>query len=174
MSLLKKILGRCRLEEETGCLIWTGAASAGQPRIYAPDPGKKGANTVQNGIRVVWQEHTGKAIPQGHRVYHAKCTNSLCLNKHHLACGPSGDWGEHIREKGHWKNAPARVLAGRAHGRKCSSVTPDAAMHILNSNDRGIDLARELQLSEKTISRVRHGKLKSVLCVDNPFAGLSI
>lgn len=174
MTPLQKIKDRCRIDEITGCWIWTGATSSGRyPRIYAPDYTTNGGkHKSQTGARAVWHVKTGKAIPPGFRVFHKKCSEDGCVNPAHLECGPTAAWGQQLQETGAWKNQPNRIQANRATGRARSVVTPAMAREIAASTDRGTHLSARLGIGRTVVSRVRRGQLRSVVAVTNPFAGL--
>lgn len=174
MTPLQQIKDRCRVDDLTGCWLWTGAMSEGKyPRVHAMDH-TAGAKRVQTGPRAAWQAATGKAIPPGHRVYHKHCAAPACLNPAHLACGPTADWGAHLAATDAWKGQAARIQANRATGRKRSSVTPELALAFMASNQTGTALAIEHGIKRSVISNARNGKLVSVLSVANPFAGLLV
>ena len=173
-NFMERIKGRCRIDDCTGCWIWCGALVEGYPRVYAPNftrnvDGKPG---VQNGTRAMWHVSSGKPIPKGYRVYHAKCTNALCINPDHLQCGPSAHVGIRIKTAGIFRDQPARIQANRQLGRARSKVTPELARYIASSSKSGEALANELNLGRTIISRVRRGTLVSVLAIGNPFSGL--
>lgn len=173
MSALERIKGSCHIDEITGCWIWMGALSAGRyPRVHAANLSKGGVMQVQTGARAVWQASTGKPIPQGHRVYHASCTNERCICPAHLACGPTTEWGKALSKQGKWKGQAKRISANRAIGRKRSVVSLDALRDIQASDETGRAMALRLGLNESVVSKARRGELKSLQVLANPFAGL--
>lgn len=170
---LQRIKDGCHIDELTGCWIWKGAMSANRyPRVHAPDHGQGGAKRVQTGARAVWQAHTGKSIPPGHRVYHHKCQHEACLNPAHLACGPTGDWGRTVSQSNQWKGQPKRISANRAIGRKRSVVSLQTLQDIQASEETGRALALRLGLNESIVSKAKRGQLTSLQVLANPFAGL--
>jgi len=171
-NYLTKIKGGCHIDDLTGCWHWRGAMSQNKyPRISAPDHTRGGGMFTQTGARAVWHAHTGKAIPEGHRVYHKGCSTNTCINPAHLACGPTGDWGKQVATHGNWRGQPARIKANRAIGRKRSAVTPAIAAEIVHSSETGVALAKRLQIKQSVISRVRRGNHMATR-PNNPFAGL--
>lgn len=170
---LQRIKEGCHIDELTGCWIWKGAMSANRyPRVHAPDLGQGGVKRVQTGARAVWQAHTGKPIPPGHRVYHQKCQHEACINPAHLACGPTEDWGRTMSQSNQWKGQAKRISANRAIGRKRSVVSLDALQIIQASDESGRAMALRLGLNESVVSKARRGQLKSLQVLANPFAGL--
>lgn len=170
---LQRIKEGCHIDELTGCWIWMGALSAGRyPRVHAANLSKGGAMQVQTGARAVWQAHTGKPIPEGHRVYHPKCTNERCICPQHLACGPTTDWGKALSKQGKWKGQATRIRANRSTGRKRSHISLTMLQEIQASDETSRAMATRMGLSESVLSNARRGKLKSLQELGNPFAGL--
>ena len=178
---LEAIKARCHINELSDCWEWRGATSASNggltqtPRIWGVDYTREPAGTlktVQTGNRAAWHAHTGKPIPKGHRVYKNRlCSNGLCVNPAHLACGTDSQLGEVVAKKGIWKNSSRRIKANRATGRKSAHVTPETLAIIQSSEKTGLALAVELGIGTSVISRARRGEMKS-LQAGNPFAGL--
>lgn len=155
---LEKVRERCYIDEDTGCWLWRGAVSQGKwPRVYAPDHSQEGSPLkTQTGRRAVWHLFTGKAIPNGWRVY-GTCTEDACLNPQHMKCGPTSELGSFIAKSGEWKGVPARIKANRLIARTRAKVTPDMVSEINQSNEKGLDLAQRLNVSDTLVSRVRRG-----------------
>lgn len=155
---LDDIKARCHINDD-GCWIWKGALSEKKwPRVWAPNHSLPGSPMrSQPGRRAVWNVKTGKAIPDGHRVY-GTCDCDLCINPDHGKCGPTSDYGKHISKTGKFKGQPRRIAANRATGRKRSKTPPDVIQEILGSDDAGIVLAAKLGLTPQRISRVKNGR----------------
>ena len=172
MTPLQRIKDRCRIDEITGCWIWTGAmAKGGYPRIYAPDYSNDGSMAVQTGTRAVWHIVTGKAIRKPQRVFHT-CGCVACVNPEHLHCGRPETWGKHLQDSGAWKGQANRIQANRAIGRKRSSVSPAMLAEIQGSPLTGAELAQKFGLARSVISKAKRGQLVAVAAVGNIFAGL--
>lgn len=182
MTPLAKIKNRCRIDDITGCWIWTGAVRGSNggltrmPNVYSEDyTADPTGNTkkTQTGNRAAWHAITGQPIPEGHRVFKAPCcSEGLCVNPGHMACGTTAQWGKSVTTRGNCKGSHARIQANRALGRSKSHVTAEIAQEIRSSPETGRALSSRLDISESVISRVRTGQLLSVLAVQNPFAGL--
>lgn len=183
MTQLDTIKNRCHIDEITGCWTWRGATTASNggltqtPRAWGVDYTREPAGTlktVQTGNRAAWHAFTGLPIPKGHRVYKNRlCTNGLCVNPEHLACGTDSQWGDVVAKKGIWKNSSRRIKANRATGRKSAHVTPETLAIIQYSEKTGLALAVELGIGASVISRARRGEMKS-LQAGNVFSGLML
>lgn len=170
MKTLAEVRGMCHIED--GHWFWKGAKSGGRPNITAPDWTSKGGKQVsQRGARAVWHIKTRKPVPKGHRVF-LTCGEPTCVNPAHVQCRNHKEWGQEIAKSGAWLGNPKRVVAARRNSLLRSRVTAAKIATIVSSPDRtGPDLARELGITNKTVSRIRLGKFIS-LPVGNPFAGL--
>lgn len=163
---------RCHVDADTECWHWRGALSDGKwPRIHAPNLSKPGEPMeVQTGRRAVWQLHTGRAIPKGHRVY-GTCRSDDCLNPKHMACGSTTEWGQHKSKTGIHKTVTHRIGA-RKTGKARSVLTQETYAEVVQSTEPGIHIAKRLGVSMQTVSKARRGELLSFLPIGNPFSGL--
>lgn len=112
---------------------------------------------TQTGRRAVWHIKSGVAIPAGYRVY-GDCECDQCLNPAHMKCGPTSEYGEHIKETGKFKGSVKRITANRATGQKRSKISPGQIAAILGSYETGKDISARMNVSRQLISRYRTGK----------------
>lgn len=167
---LSDIRDRCHIED--GHWIWRGAVSAGGPNIWAPDFTRlDGKKVSQRGPRAVWHVKTGKAIPNGWRVFKT-CDEPMCVNPAHVECKPCVEWGKEMAESGRWKGNVRRIAASRATGRARSSLDAEKVMQVLSSDKSGLQLAKELGACRNAISRLRTGKTTAFTPVGGLFTGL--
>lgn len=167
---LDDIKGRCRIDGD--CWLWTGALSAGWPRIWAPDHTLHGGKFAsQHGRRAAWHIKTGEAIPAGHRVF-GTCEHRNCLNPAHMVCRATAEQGQAVAATDRLKGVVNRIKANRASGRKRSHLTPDLIQTIHTSPETGQALAQRLGLSRSTVSKVRSGKPLAFDAVGGMFTGL--
>ncbi|MDE2434598.1 MAG: hypothetical protein KGN37_17350 [Burkholderiales bacterium] len=158
MRTLDDVLGRCRVDEESGCWVWGGKAKCGYPSLYAPDYTRhNGELRPQYGRRAVWHIANGKAITAGWRVF-GVCGNPLCLNPDHARAMRPGLRGDQVARSGMLKGRPRRQAANRLNTRKQAKTTPELIQHILSSREKGMHLARQLGISQQLVSRVRRGE----------------
>lgn len=154
---------RCRICEETGCWEWRGSCQRRKdgtpdPRVWMAD-----ARTCKTLPNAVWTLQ-GKRIPPGWRVWR-RCLNPLCGNPEHLMSGTTAAWGVWVSRKGYLQGRIERSIINRANilatGR--SRITMEIAQAIRHSPKTGRELAAELGVDEKIISRIRTGKTFRVL-----------
>lgn len=168
---LEDLMGRCRISE-TGCWLWAGAKSDGVPRIWAPDHTKHdGEKHTQTGRRAMWHVKTGKAIPNGWRVF-GTCGEETCINPDHAVCRPVAEQGAQVARSGKLRGNVRKIAASRATGRKRSSLTPELIAIIHTSPKTGLQLERDLGIDHRTISKVRTGKATAFQPVGGMFSGL--
>lgn len=166
---IDRILGRCRHNSETGCLVWTGALSGKQwPRVCVTNPAT-GERYTTVGRRGVWMCMTGKPVPNGWRVY-GTCTDIKCLSPDHIKCGPTTDWGKQLQATGYFKHRPARIAANRATGQTRRKVL-DEHMALVHSALPLDAVAKVIGVARSTVSRYRRGETATAI-QNNPFSGL--
>ena len=168
---LDDIKGRCVVTED-GHWLWRGAMSEGKfPRVWSPDyTTADGEKKSQNGRRAVWHVINKKAMPNGWRVW-STCNHKDCLAPEHLACGPTAKWGKHMAETGIHKSV-RHQMASRKTGLKRAALTAEQIVAVQGSTKTGRALAKELGVTEQTISRARNGRLVCHLPVGGFFSGL--
>ena len=172
MKDLDEILGNCRIDDETGCMVWAGGTRNGKyPSVYAPCARRDGKLTVQNGRKAVWQLANGKALPNGWRAF-GTCENKMCLNPKHIKAMTCADRGQVVKKSGEWKNKVNRITANRIIGMARTKFTPEMAREIMTSPATGKELSVKLGINRTSISRLRQGKIQSVKPVGGIFSGL--
>lgn len=159
MRTIDEVKGACRVDDITGCWIWTGAVDRGVPKIHAPDwSGHNGAMKTQTGQRAVWHITKQRYVPKGWRVY-STCRTPCCLNPEHLKCASQTQWGRDSAASGALKGN----IKVRTHIRKMSQarsvLTAETYAEIMVSDERPVDLARRLGISAKTVSKAKTGAL---------------
>lgn len=85
MTLAQRIMDRATPEPNTGCLLWTGAATRagyGKVRVGSLKDGTR--RTVQTHVAVCEEVHG--PVPAGHDVCH-RCDTPACVEPTHLFIG---------------------------------------------------------------------------------------
>lgn len=121
---IPRLLGRCEYDQESGCLVFTGAlTSSGYVRVGA-------YGKVPYGHRLMYEWGVGE-IPEGFAVHH-KCGVPSCVQPSHLECLSALD---HRQEHGlgleccpvcggsDWRVSPS---SGRRRCRTCSNKATSA------------------------------------------------
>lgn len=154
-ALLARIKGRCRIDDLTGCWLWSGAKSSGKPSIFALDL-RANKMRAMSGSKAVWQAYHGVPLPVGGVTY-MRCWNSDCVRPEHAALAESREVLVAMQtERGIYKTPAKRAQALKmSAGRR--KVTPDAEIRILTSDEPVKELARELGVSASCIFRWRQG-----------------
>jgi hypothetical protein len=100
------------------------------------------------------------------------CEEPMCLAWNHMECKPFVQKRAEIAASGVWKGRVNKIAANRATGRKRSHLTPELIARILASTKTGVALADELGVPERTISKVRRGRIVAFEPVGGLFTGL--
>lgn len=166
---LNDLKERCRIED--GHWIWVGAFAGIVPRIWAPDYTKGGAMTSQAGPRAVWHVKTGKAIPEGFRVFRT-CDRVGCIAPHCITCQDPTERGREVSASGVLKGSVRHRVNSRKTGRARSKLSPELIETIKTSPELGYVLAGRLGLSKTTVSKVRKHGCPSFEPVGGIFSGL--
>lgn len=172
MRTIDQVRGACRIDDITGCWVWTGATDKGQPKIYAPDwTNRDGALTTQTGQRAVWHMLNQHAIPTRWRVY-STCRTARCLNPEHLKVGSQKQWGRDSAAWGALRGDIRVQVRNRRTGQARSDLTPETYAEVLTSKEKGVEIARRLDVSESTVSKARRGTIVCFQPIGGMFSGL--
>ena len=132
-------------EPNTGCLLWSGAASST----------RYGHMWVEGRVRyathVSWRLHTGQ-WPAQHMLH--RCDTPACVNPDHLFEGSQQENIADCVRKGR-KNSPRgeRHYASKLKDSQVAEIRRRA-----REGERGVDLAREFGIAKQTVSNFRHGR----------------
>lgn len=154
---LEDIRLRCRIDDETGCWIWSLGAVEGFPRIeLQPLGGKRRRVTGTTAIAIL---KTGAKPGKGMVAYCACCVN-LCVNPEHVAVGTRAQHGAHITKSGRWKGSPARLKANRKNVRNRAStkLSIHKAREIRASPLTEMELSRIYGVPASQIGSIRRGR----------------
>jgi len=124
----------------SGCWVWMGALL---PKGY-------GHSAFGRPHRIAWSAYRG-AIPDGLWVLH-RCDVPSCCNPDHLFLGTNQDNVDDKVRKGRAKTKSQR---GTSNG--FAKLSDDIVKHIRQSGLPNWEIAKALNVSRPTISRVRRG-----------------
>lgn len=134
--------GKYRVDEKTGCWLWTGSIyrnGYGQVFVYRD---AKGARTMQ-AHRVSYVIHRGN-VPAGAVVMHL-CDAKSCVNPLHLRVGTQ------------LENQQDAVRKGRYSVPRPRKLSTDDVVHIRTSPATNVALAQQFGVSLQTIGLIRRG-----------------
>lgn len=97
---------RVRLEEETGCLLWTMAVNGEGSPIASVDGVRSRA------VRPWLCRQLKGEIPQGHRLL-PRCKNRRCLNLAHAQAMTISDINRQLAADGHYRSIARRMACRR-------------------------------------------------------------
>jgi hypothetical protein len=117
-SLPERFDSKWKLDEATGCWLWTRAKVRRTHNYEQPIIGTWRSRT-ENAHRISWMLHRGD-IPNGLHVLH-RCDNPICVNPEHLFLGTHRD------------NMADMI----AKGRNCSKLTAEKVLEIRRRYDAG-------------------------------------
>ena len=149
-SAQRRLASFLRPNIETGCIEWTGKATA---------HGGYGAMTAGRGYkirahRLAWALRHGP-IPSGKIVCH-KCDNPKCCNVLHLFLGTKADNMDDKMRKGRGSAPPMHL--GEKHPK---ATIPDADFPAIKASKETLHvLAARYGVSTMTIWRIRKGKTR--------------
>jgi len=165
---LMDILGRCRVDDETGCWVWTGAVSSPRgcaiPMVHL-SAGALGMGSKGNSIpaaRAAWLL-AGKPLKDGHVVWRHVCMadrDGLCVNPAHARSGTRQQMYAAMVASGHNRGSERRRIANtknRARMLKPAAVVRQAeAMFHDGATTKAVCDA--LRLTDETARAIRLGQ----------------
>lgn len=149
-SLLERLERRSKLNEQTGCVEWTGSSRNGYGRLCIGSR-EDGTRRSVSAHRLVL-ELAGHRIPEGMEVCHT-CDNRKCINKDHLFIGTKADNMADRDAKG--RNFIAKGELNGAHKLTESDV---AKARILHPGMSYRSLAKRFGVCHKTMAQAIKGE----------------
>lgn len=165
MLTLDDLRRRCVIDRVTRCWHWQGAADRdGAPRLYTLDYARAEKRPMSGPLAAFQIAHQRAPLP-GWKVY--RCCGTIdCLSPHHLAeVRSTAEMGRRIANSGRRKGIAAseakRAAAAKGRAAQGYSDTPAEIVRQIRlapASVTGVQLARELGLSESRVSRIRRGE----------------
>jgi hypothetical protein len=150
------LAARSTLDEETGCMTWTGACGNGT------DPVARIGGKVRAVRRALWEQSSGKSL--GTRRMSVTCTDPLCVNREHLVALTKGQL-----QKGK-KRKLETILKWSVTQRRNSALSDQDVAAIRASEVPTRELMPLYPVSRDYLNKIRSGiKRKDY---SSPFAGL--
>lgn len=153
------LMGRCRVDDITGCWEWTGCYSGrndGSAKAIVPAtyvPALKRTTTCMRAAAFF----TGREV-RDDQIAWATCANRKCCNPDHIRVDSRMAWGKWVTAQKLIKDSPARSRASMARHRRDAPHMPALAAEIRASHETGRELAKRHGMSASAISRIRLGK----------------
>jgi hypothetical protein len=153
-----------RVEEDGGCLRWTGTVCNGHPA---------GALFGKRCVlirRALWEAANGP-IPAG-KIIRCTCETPLCVELDHCELTTYQRLGKQLGAMG-MMSGPVRsgkIAAAKRVGKQ-AKITQDQAREIRLSDETGKAAAKRYGISEATVSKIRLGLIRREF-TGNVFAGL--
>jgi predicted DNA-binding protein YlxM (UPF0122 family) len=135
-----------KVDDESGCWVWTGATEGGGYGTIGVNGGSMGAH------RYSYKLHNGE-IPEGAFICH-KCHNPPCVNPDHLYAGDAKTNAQDAIDNGDWPE-----LYGEEQGH--ASLTNAEAESLRNEYAAGAtvaELSDDYDVSAGSVSRIINGK----------------
>ncbi len=147
IKTVEDLQSRCRLDDETGCLIWAGARKASSPRVWVG-----GRVVSMTGALTLFV--TG-AMPAGGKVMVPRCGRADCANLKHRFLGTRSDLFAALIPRLTPQHR-ARIAIGK---RKASALySPEAAHEIRTSGEPIQELADKHGMHLTHACRIRRGE----------------
>lgn len=153
---LLRLLGMCRVCDETGCWEWTGGMGGSEkstPIFHFPRTNKRQRSMAA--YRALWLM-AGKSLPLGFFVYRG-CVNNRCVNPGHCKAGTRREMWEHISQTGKLKANHRRSVVNKMN--TASQRTPEPVIRqieaMLAEGARRDDIAEQLGIDRHVVTQVR-------------------
>lgn len=143
-ALYRRFHESYRIDQKSGCWVWTGA-NRGNGYGCITNDGK-----LLLAHRVSF-ELFAHPIPDGMVICH-KCDNRECVNPRHLFLGTHRDNMRDMHNKGR-----ARPPSGEGH--HASKLSREDVLEIRASSAPGVDLSKKYSVAQSAISKIRNGLL---------------
>lgn len=160
-ELLVYILGKCRLDRETGCQVWAGSTNGRQgPLTYIP--GGKPKTSVR---RRVWEANTGKKLTTSD-VLLPRCGEPACVAFEHIAKTKRGQ-----SQKG--KRLTLLTRMRQAIGRKQRShISDDVVKQLRDFEGTNKQAAERFGISKAAVQGIRSGRNRREYAANGIFTQL--
>jgi len=160
ITTVEDLMGRCVVDEFTGCWHWRGASSLDRngvklQRLWVFDTQRGGFRVMSGPYAVL--ELSGKRKPSMTMGWRT-CTSDDCMNPAHVQGGTRADWGHWLSERGAWRGLPSKVAANRRANRARSVLTAQKVAEIRASDLPRKELAAAHGISYSHLCAVKSGK----------------
>lgn len=164
VTSLECLRQRCRIDDVTGCWVWSMAvanASTTPTPVVHIAPGAKGlvkGGAVVTAPRAAWLL-AGNTLEPGQVVYRLVCGNSRCINPEHCRTGTRAQMQAAIAATGRNRGRPERRVIN-AKSRASQLVPVEKVRQAEALFAAGVmqkDVRERLSLSQKAAAAIRKG-----------------
>lgn len=146
---LQDLLGRCRLDEETGCMIIEACRRKGTYTVWLPELG------IPVALPKALKHLIGKPLQPGQR-WVPRCGHTGCCNPAHRFVGTRADLMRILRPT---LDPLHRARIAEAHrAREGSLYSPELRDEIIASDESLQQIAARTGLHATHVSRIRRGE----------------
>lgn len=163
---LDDIRDRCRVDELSGCWVWSMAVSDGgkpcsslTPRVSLPAGVLSHAPRTVSVARAAWLM-SGRSLRTGQVVWRT-CCNELCVSPKHLKAGTKREEGAWMAANGHRKGDARRAAINLANVANTQAIPAETVRRIEGLLADGVLQWRIRELTgvhEATISKIANGR----------------
>lgn len=157
---LPDLLGRCTVDEDTGCWIWRAGASDRNAATRSPVPvlWYPPEQRITQAARAAWLL-AGFPLEPGEIVFRYTCMNGMCVHPLHGAAGTRSDMNQRRAETGLLKaDAAKRSALSRARAAMMLSPERVASIEALIDEQLGpVAIARAAGVCLDTVKAIERG-----------------
>jgi hypothetical protein len=148
VNTIEDLYGRCKRDEETGCLTLVAHKRKGSFYLWLPMLGKPVS------LPTALECLLGVPLQPGQR-WVPRCGNTGCCNPKHRFIGTRADLMRILRPS---LEPLHRARIGAAHRRRGGVYSPELHAEIMASEESGVALAARLGIDHTHVCRIRRGQ----------------
>lgn len=151
---------RCRVDEITGCWLWSLSMSGGETPKAWICPGVFGEKPrTMPAAKASWLL-SGRKIEEGHVVWRVACTDARCVNPQHCIALPRAEMRRACGLRGREKGKPERAVQNWKN--RASLIAPKEVVREvekrLGEGKKQSHIAAELPVSTFLVHKIATGK----------------
>ena len=144
---LADLLGRCRRDDETGCMVLSSPKNRGTHYVWLPVLSRPVALPTVLAILM------GKELVEGQKLV-PRCGNTSCCEPSHRFVGTRSDLMRILRPQLEPIHRAKIAIGHRSRSRYC----PELCAEIMSSEESGAAIARRIGMHVSHVCRIRRGE----------------
>lgn len=153
INSVAKLMGRCYVDQDTGCWHWRLSMSQGAPRVHVRLP--DGSSHVTRGRRAALMVKNGCLIAAKKQVFAKACCQSPdCVNPEHARIGTKHHSMQAASARGAL-STPARLASIKQRGVEARRLTGEQMQELLSNEQSAYAVAKKFSLSQSRVSALR-------------------